>query len=322
MNALDFLEFILKNNYNPRPQLVQQTLAVYRNNVLTFSRNPVKFIKFLQHNFGNEAGMYVAEMFYDKLQESMPVITNEPPTQPLGPLLEQHKRWIEEKNRRQEAELAKSNMETYVNSIKDVVTQTLGPAITRMKEEPYKYKPDHPSTKAEEILEDDSKRWAKEYLTPPADTPMYKAEELRAQWAKNKPPEIPIEKMKGYGPTTQDFLKRAEELRNREYNEDKSLHPTEQKLLDAFGLVSGGTVTVGELAKTTQLTVDQIRRGIEWLKYKNLIPPEIKIDEGREKTKPTSTYLHKCNQCSATFYNKHGLANHRRAHARHKAKKR
>jgi len=46
------------------------------------------------------------------------------------------------------------------------------------------------------------------------------------------------------------------------------LHPIEQKILKT--LADKKTLTPEELAEVTKLSLDQIRRGIEWLKFKNL----------------------------------------------------
>ena len=47
------------------------------------------------------------------------------------------------------------------------------------------------------------------------------------------------------------------------------LHPIEHKIIKT--LKETPNITREELAKNTQLAIDQIRRGLEWLKYKNLI---------------------------------------------------
>ena len=47
------------------------------------------------------------------------------------------------------------------------------------------------------------------------------------------------------------------------------LHPIEHKIIKT--LKETPNITREELAKNAQLTIDQIRRGLEWLKYKNLI---------------------------------------------------
>jgi phenylalanyl-tRNA synthetase alpha chain len=47
------------------------------------------------------------------------------------------------------------------------------------------------------------------------------------------------------------------------------LHPIEHKIIKT--LKQTPNITPDELAKNTQLSIDQIRRGLEWLKYKNLI---------------------------------------------------
>ena len=49
------------------------------------------------------------------------------------------------------------------------------------------YEPDRdPAAKAQEVIQEDSKEWAKEFITPPTDTPISKAEELRKQHQKPK----------------------------------------------------------------------------------------------------------------------------------------
>lgn len=47
------------------------------------------------------------------------------------------------------------------------------------------------------------------------------------------------------------------------------LHPIEQKILHA--LLEKQNVTPEEISEKTQLSIDQVRRGIEWLKFKDLI---------------------------------------------------
>lgn len=47
------------------------------------------------------------------------------------------------------------------------------------------------------------------------------------------------------------------------------LHPIEQKILGA--LIEKQNLTPEELSKKTQLSIDQTRRGIEWLKFKELV---------------------------------------------------
>ena len=47
------------------------------------------------------------------------------------------------------------------------------------------------------------------------------------------------------------------------------LHPIEHKIIKTLKQTSN--ITPDELAKNTQLSIDQVRRGLEWLKYKNLI---------------------------------------------------
>ena len=46
------------------------------------------------------------------------------------------------------------------------------------------------------------------------------------------------------------------------------LHPIEQKILKT--LIEKQNLTPEELCEITKLSIDQIRRGIEWLKFKNL----------------------------------------------------
>ena len=53
------------------------------------------------------------------------------------------------------------------------------------------------------------------------------------------------------------------------------LHPIEHKIIRK--LRDSASLTYDELASGTKLTIDQVRRGLEWLKYKNLI--EIKESE-------------------------------------------
>lgn len=53
------------------------------------------------------------------------------------------------------------------------------------------------------------------------------------------------------------------------------LHPIEHKIIRQLRDSAG--LTYDELAIATKLTIDQVRRGLEWLKYKNLI--EIKESE-------------------------------------------
>ena len=47
------------------------------------------------------------------------------------------------------------------------------------------------------------------------------------------------------------------------------LHPIERSLLKT--LVSNQPMSIESLSHVTGLNIDQVRRGIEWLKYKNLI---------------------------------------------------
>lgn len=50
-----------------------------------------------------------------------------------------------------------------------------------------------------------------------------------------------------------------------------SLHPIERKLLTVLRLVGGYWITESDLVKRSELTVDQMRRGVEWLRYKDLV---------------------------------------------------
>lgn len=68
----------------------------------------------------------------------------------------------------------KESMQTYVDSMKY--------AMSKVKEDAFM----DPAVKAEEILEDDSKKWAREFLTAPTDTSMDKAEELRKRHSKKR----------------------------------------------------------------------------------------------------------------------------------------
>ena len=56
---------------------------------------------------------------------------------------------------------------------------------------------------------------------------------------------------------------------------NNNLHPIEISLLR--GLSSGRQMSIKELVNITGLEVDQIRRGIEWLKFKNMIQITDKI---------------------------------------------
>ena len=49
----------------------------------------------------------------------------------------------------------------------------------------------------------------------------------------------------------------------------KVLHPIEHKIIKT--LKETPNISHDELAKNAQLTIDQVRRGVEWLKYKNLV---------------------------------------------------
>ena len=48
-----------------------------------------------------------------------------------------------------------------------------------------------------------------------------------------------------------------------------ALHPIEKKILDLVG--RDGSLTIEELSDESDLTIDQVRRGVERLKFKNLI---------------------------------------------------
>ena len=50
---------------------------------------------------------------------------------------------------------------------------------------------------------------------------------------------------------------------------ESQLHPIEKSLLKT--LASNRPMSVENLSELTGLNVDQVRRGIEWLKYKGLI---------------------------------------------------
>ena len=47
------------------------------------------------------------------------------------------------------------------------------------------------------------------------------------------------------------------------------LHPIEQKILTS--LLEKQNLTPEELSERTKLSIDQVRRGIEWLRFKDLI---------------------------------------------------
>ncbi|HSF28385.1 MAG TPA: phenylalanine--tRNA ligase subunit alpha [Nitrosopumilaceae archaeon] len=49
----------------------------------------------------------------------------------------------------------------------------------------------------------------------------------------------------------------------------KVLHPIEHKIIKT--LKETPNITYDEIAKNTQLAIDQVRRGVEWLKHKNLV---------------------------------------------------
>jgi phenylalanyl-tRNA synthetase alpha chain len=68
-------------------------------------------------------------------------------------------------------------------------------------------------------------------------------------------------------------------------NNNPPLHPLEKSILEA--LVGRNGKSIEELAKATRLGIDQIRRGIEWLKLKGLIH----LDEVSSVSLGTSGYL-------------------------------
>jgi phenylalanyl-tRNA synthetase alpha chain len=68
-------------------------------------------------------------------------------------------------------------------------------------------------------------------------------------------------------------------------NNNLPLHPLEKSILEA--LVGRNGKSIEELAKATRLGIDQIRRGIEWLKLKGLIH----LDEVSSVSLGTSGYL-------------------------------
>jgi phenylalanyl-tRNA synthetase alpha chain len=49
----------------------------------------------------------------------------------------------------------------------------------------------------------------------------------------------------------------------------EDLHPIEQKIISSFNSFS--EISITDLEELSDLTLDQIRRGLEWLKYKNII---------------------------------------------------
>ncbi len=57
-----------------------------------------------------------------------------------------------------------------------------------------------------------------------------------------------------------------------------SLHPIEKKILKTLSFSKERWITDNQLIKESMLSIDQIRRGIEWLKFKNLIT----IEDGSE----------------------------------------
>ncbi len=63
-----------------------------------------------------------------------------------------------------------------------------------------------------------------------------------------------------------------------------SLHPIERKILTVLRLVEGNWINESDLVNRSELTVDQLRRGVEWLRYKDLL----QVMESTE----TKIYLH------------------------------
>jgi len=57
-----------------------------------------------------------------------------------------------------------------------------------------------------------------------------------------------------------------------------SLHPIEKNILSILYYHKGKWITDNELTKESNLSIDQIRRGIEWLKFKNFIAVEDGIE--------------------------------------------
>jgi phenylalanyl-tRNA synthetase alpha chain len=47
------------------------------------------------------------------------------------------------------------------------------------------------------------------------------------------------------------------------------LHTIEKRLLEALAYMD--RISIEKLAETSNLTIDQVRRGVEWLKFKNLV---------------------------------------------------
>ncbi|MFL6441717.1 MAG: hypothetical protein ACJ702_07155, partial [Nitrososphaeraceae archaeon] len=52
-------------------------------------------------------------------------------------------------------------------------------------------------------------------------------------------------------------------------DDSTQLHPIEKSLLER--LASSDRMSVEKLVETSDLTIDQVRRGIEWLKFKKLV---------------------------------------------------
>lgn len=55
-----------------------------------------------------------------------------------------------------------------------------------------------------------------------------------------------------------------------------TLHPIERRLIKAL---ASGKLTIEALVQQTGLNMDQVRRGIEWLKYKNLVNVDEKVSQ-------------------------------------------
>jgi hypothetical protein len=198
----NILDYLLQNNYNPRPHMTPKTLAMYRQSERIFTKNPMKFIKFLKHNYGIQTGEQIAEMFYDMVAEQtpptplLPTPADPDPDPDYSQYMSRFKERIIEENQRLAAEA---------------------------------YGHTDPAGKAEQVLEEDSEKWASEFITAPTDTPMDKAEELREQWLKNKPPKIPPEKMMGVGPQVREAMRKA--MDEEGYISEDELSPKERQEL-------------------------------------------------------------------------------------------
>ena len=58
--------------------------------------------------------------------------------------------------------------------------------------------------------------------------------------------------------------------------EQSPLHPIEKAILNSLSTSGENLVSLDELTKKSSLSIDQLRRGIEWLKAKGLIRSEEK----------------------------------------------